>query len=285
MKNLKEIIIVTGLSGAGKTTVLKALEDLGYHCFDNFPLKLITNLIRIKSPSYREIKKIALGMDVRGKDFTKKFTSHLEMLKSNYSIKVIFVEASKDVLMNRYSETRRRHPLFEGNLEKALNKEKKLLEPVRRYANLTIDSSKLNVHDVKNITYHKFKTKNKLLYIHLISFGYKHGTPHDADIVFDVRFLPNPYFVKSLKNHTGLDHKVKKFVLEEDTTKIFLDHFMRLLDYTLPKHEAEGKLNLSIAIGCTGGKHRSVVTVEYLKDYFTKKNYYVKTEHRDLGKK
>jgi len=207
------------------------------------------------------------------------------LLKEKYIVKIIFVEASKDILMNRYSETRRRHPLFEGSLDKALNKEKKLLDPVRRYAHLIIDSSKLNVHDVKNITYHKFKTKNKLLYIQLYSFGYKRGTPHDVDIVFDVRFLPNPYFVKSLKNHTGFDRKVKKFVMDNEKTKMFLDHFMKLLDYTVPQYEAEGKLNLSIAIGCTGGKHRSVVISEYIKDYFTKKKYYVKVEHRDLGKK
>ncbi|RCW45691.1 MULTISPECIES: RNase adapter RapZ [unclassified Halanaerobium] len=279
--------IITGMSGAGKSVALNYFEDKGYFCVDNLPPALISKFAELCSKS--EMNKIALVSDIRGREFfTELFEelSKLEELQIDYDI--LFLEASDEVLIRRYKKSRRRHPLDQqGRILEAIKRERKILEELKGRAAETIDTSNLDIKEFyKNLSrLLNFEENSKeYLPITLLSFGFKYGLPRDADLVFDVRFLPNPHYISSLKNHTGEEKVVRDYVLKWPVTQKFLQKFYALLDFLLPEYRKEGKSHLTIAIGCTGGKHRSVTTVVKLAERLKKMDYKINIDHRDLDK-
>ncbi|MBN2468336.1 MAG: RNase adapter RapZ [Deltaproteobacteria bacterium] len=287
-RNLR-IVIVTGLSGSGKTTTLKVLEDSSFYCVDNLPPILFPEFIKLcEGFTWRKIEKIGLGMDIRGRDFLKEYPQVVEQLHAEgYNPEIIFLDSTDEILVRRYSETRRQHPLaHEGSILEGIRLEREQLAELRKNAHMVIDTSKYTVHELREYIFAAFHapTPKSRLAIHIISFGYRYGIPYDADIVIDVRFLPNPFFVDTLRLFSGDDEKVKRFVLEKTETQRFLAKFEDLLHFLIPLYEKEGKSNLTIAIGCTGGRHRSVSIVSYLKDKFDKNVYAIDARHRDVDK-
>lgn len=275
------------MSGAGKSVALNYFEDKGYFCVDNLPPALISKFAELCSKS--EMNKIALVSDIRGREFfTELFEelSKLEELQIDYDI--LFLEASDEVLIRRYKKSRRRHPLDQqGRILEAIKRERKILEELKGRAAETIDTSNLDIKEFyKNLSrLLNFEENSKeYLPITLLSFGFKYGLPRDADLVFDVRFLPNPHYISSLKNHTGEEKVVRDYVLKWPVTQKFLQKFYALLDFLLPEYRKEGKSHLTIAIGCTGGKHRSVTTVVKLAERLKKMDYKINIDHRDLDK-
>jgi RNase adapter protein RapZ len=286
-KDIK-LFIITGLSGSGKSTVLKALEDSGFYCIDNLPVMLLPEVLRLVVRSEWDIEKIVAVMDLRGKSFLKELPRVLnELDEMGQDYQVIFMEAKDDVLFRRYKETRRLHPLNRDDPRAGIVKERDVLSDLRKISHKVIDTSSLTPHDLKSIISNHFidGVLKKRLNLNIISFGYRYGNPMDADIVMDVRFLPNPYFVEELRLLSGLKPVVKEFVLEKDVTKSFLWKFRELLNFLLPHYVNEGRALLTIAIGCTGGMHRSVVIVQELYRMFDKNdNYIIKVDHRDVKK-
>ena len=287
MKNIR-IAIITGLSGSGKSTALRALEDIGFFCVDNLPIVLLPKFLEIQSGTASEISKIALVMDVRGKYFLEKHTEIILGLKAKgYHIEILFLEASNDSLLHRFSETRRTHPLSQKRtVLESIKLEREKLTDLKRMADNVIDTSRFNVHELKELIqrYYLSPSSGKRLVVNLTSFGYRYGLPPDADIVLDVRFLPNPYFVKDLSDLNGNDQKVEDYVLGWDESKQFLDVLFNLVSFLTPLFEKEGKTYLNVAIGCTGGKHRSVVIINQLGRHFEEKGYQVNLQHRDVKK-
>jgi UPF0042 nucleotide-binding protein len=287
MKSLKTgrfpTILLTGLSGAGKTVALNALEDSGFFCVDNLPVKLISTFVSLcsKTPA---ISKVAIGVDIRGSKFLTDFSDLIPNLKEKQKMEVIFLEAKEDALLSRFKETRRPHPLGLKDIRKAIRKEIKLLSSIRKEADRIIDTSKLTPHQLREliISSHSGK-KGKRMAITLISFGYKYGIPLETDLLFDVRFLPNPHFIKELKKHPGTSAKVKNFVLDKDDTKEFLAKLYPLLESIIPLYAKEGKSYLTIGIGCTGGMHRSPAIAEEIKKTLKKQKLNVSVVHRDLS--
>jgi UPF0042 nucleotide-binding protein len=283
-----DIIIITGLSGSGKTVALRALEDNNFFCIDNLPVLLIPRFIDLCQGYGEEIKRIALGVDLRGGHFFQSWPDVLANLRSGgHRIQVLFFDASDEVLLRRFSETRRPHPLA-GNdsVSEAIVRERKALEGMRELAERVIDTSELNVHQLKRELEQHFSevASPHGLSLFIISFGYKYGIPHDSDIIFDVRFLPNPFFVDELRGKSGLEREVRDFMLNRDETRDFLDRLYALLEFALPLYEREGKSNLTLALGCTGGRHRSVFLVEELKRKLSGKKARVRVKHRDIDK-
>jgi UPF0042 nucleotide-binding protein len=284
-----KLIIITGLSGAGKTEALKYFEDAGYYCIDNLPSYLIINLIKFFSERNRNIGKIAVAIDLRSGYFFDEIYKTLDNLKKkNIKYKILFLEASKSVLMKRFSLTRRKHPLVEdGDIGGGIEKEIEKMYKLRKVSDVIIDTTSLNTKDLRlEITERILgnKERSRLLQISLISFGYKYGLPENVDIVMDVRFLPNPFYMDELKDLDGGDEKVIKFVLSREETKKFLRMFEEILDFLIPNYIDEGKSYLGIGIGCTGGKHRSVVISEKMYDYLKLKGYSIKLFHKDINK-
>jgi UPF0042 nucleotide-binding protein len=284
-----KLIIITGLSGAGKTEALKYFEDAGYYCIDNLPSYLIINLIKFFSERNRNIGKIAVAIDLRSGYFFDEIYKTLDNLKKkNIKYKILFLEASKSVLMKRFSLTRRKHPLVEdGDIGGGIEKEIEKMYKLRKVSDVIIDTTSLNTKDLRlEITERILgnKERSRLLQISLISFGYKYGLPENVDIVMDVRFLPNPFYMDELKDLDGGDEKVIKFVLSREETKKFLRMFEEILDFLIPNYIDEGKSYLGIGIGCTGGKHRSVVISEKMYDYLKIKGYSIKLFHKDINK-
>ena len=284
-----KLIIITGLSGAGKTEALKYFEDAGYYCIDNLPSCLILNLIKFFSERNRSIDKIAVAIDLRSGYFFDEIYKTLDNLKKkNIKYKILFFEASKSVLMKRFSLTRRKHPLVEdGNIGRGIEKEIEKMNKLRKVSDIIIDTTSLNAKDLRlEITERILgnKERSRLLQISLISFGYKYGLPENVDIVMDVRFLPNPFYMDELKDLDGGDEKVVRFVLSRDETKRFILMFEKMLDFLIPNYIDEGKSYLGIGIGCTGGKHRSVVISEKIYDYLKLKGYSIKLFHKDIDK-
>jgi UPF0042 nucleotide-binding protein len=284
-----KLIIITGLSGAGKTEALKYFEDAGYYCIDNLPSYLIINLIKFFSERNRNIGKIAVAIDLRSGYFFDEIYKTLDNLKKkNIKYKILFLEASKSVLMKRFSLTRRKHPLVEdGDIGGGIEKEIEKMYKLRKVSDVIIDTTSLNAKDLRlEITERILgnKERSRLLQISLISFGYKYGLPENVDIVMDVRFLPNPFYMDELKDLDGGDKKVIKFVLSREETKKFLRMFEEILDFLIPNYIDEGKSYLGIGIGCTGGKHRSVVISEKMYDYLKIKGYSIKLFHKDIDK-
>ena len=282
-------VIITGLSGAGKSYAIKCLEDLGYFCVDNLPTTLIPTFAELCANSSRGIQAIALGVDVREGEYLVNMVETIEELRSRgHRVDVLFLEASDETLVRRYHETRRRHPLAgEGNVLDGIRAERKALAHLREIANRVIDTTSLTVHQLKDQMVHSYgpqAAKGGGLTVSLVSFGFKHGVPYDADLVFDVRFLPNPHFVDRLRALDGRDPAVEEFVMSFSESRELLSRLEGLLKFLLPLYEREGKAYLTVAIGCTGGRHRSVMLVEALRSFLTGLGLSPIVRHRDLDR-
>ncbi len=281
-----DIIVVTGLSGSGKSVVIRALEDNGFYCIDNLPVVLIPKFIDL-CQGYREgIKRIALGIDLRERLFLQSWPEVLTELRvAGHRVEVLFLDAADEVLLRRFSETRRPHPLAgEGSIQEGIVRERKALEGMRALADKIIDTSDFNVHELKREVEQYYSQSPRKMSLFMNSFGYKYGIPHDTDMIVDVRFLPNPFFINGLRAKNGLEPDVKEFVLKREETHVFLDRLYSLLEFVLPQYEREGKSSLTLALGCTGGKHRSVVLVEELKKRLDQERFRIHVKHRDIDK-
>jgi len=282
----KNFIIVTGLSGAGKSLTAKVLEDFGYFCVDNLPPLLIPKFAEIVAQANGNINKVALVSDVRGGQFFDHLAKALQTLEEmGFGYEILFLEASDEVLVRRYKESRRRHPLsLEGGILEGLELEKKKLQEIKSKANKIIDSSSLGISEFKNVLakWLEQDEKDRML-INIISFGYKHGLPLDADLVFDVRFLPNPYWIDELRNHIGSEQIIKDYLVKYPITNTFMNKLNNFLLFLIPYYIKEGKAQLSIAIGCTGGKHRSVSVADWLGVSLRQRGYNSVVEHRDVA--
>jgi UPF0042 nucleotide-binding protein len=281
-------VIVTGLSGAGRSTALNNFEDLGYFCVDNLPTTLIPKFAEICLQLKNKIKKVALGVDIREGDFLDDlFISLEELNKMGFTYQILFLEASNTVLVRRYSETRRKHPLDkEGrSILEVIIQERKRLMGIKERADKIIDTTALTPQEFKQVIFSSFREAAELttMNVSLISFGYKYGIPVDADLVIDTRFLPNPHYIEKLRPLTGNDPEVSRFVLKSSVTQKFLRKYSALLKFLIPYYIKEGKSYLTIAVGCTGGRHRSVIIVNELKKFLEKK-YPVKIQYRDIEK-
>ena len=281
-------MVVTGLSGSGKSIAIRALEDSGFFCIDNLPILLILKFIDLCQGYQEGIQRIALGIDLREGHFFQHWPDVLaEMRKAGHRVEVLFFDASDEVLLRRFSETRRPHPLAgRSSVQEGIARERKALEGMRALADKVIDSSDFNVHELKREignNYTQILSLRKMT-LFLNSFGYKYGIPHDTDMIFDLRFLPNPFFVNNLRGKSGLEPEVQSFVLGQEETQTYLDRLYSLLDFTIPKYEREGKSNLTLSLGCTGGRHRSVVLVEELKKKLDRVQLQIHVKHRDIDK-
>ncbi|KRT65273.1 MAG: glmZ(sRNA)-inactivating NTPase, UPF0042 nucleotide-binding protein [Candidatus Dadabacteria bacterium CSP1-2] len=282
---MTHLVILSGLSGSGKSTAVKALEDLGYFCVDNLPPTLLPTFIELCSNSAEHIKKTALVIDIREGVFFERAPEMIREIKEKGSwVELLFLDSTDEALVKRYKETRRKHPLStNGNILKGITKERKMLSKIRVLADHVIDTSQLNVHQLREIIQDTFgKTISRKITINLLSFGYKYGFPYDADVVLDARFLPSPYFIEKLKDLTGLNKKVRDFILKNKDTRKFIKKLVDLLKFLIPKYEKEGKSYLTVAIGCTGGKHRSVVIATELAERL--KHVSPTVWHRDISK-
>jgi len=282
----EKIIIISGLSGSGKSTAIKALEDLGVFCVDNLPVVLLPKFLELRMGNDSEISKLALVMDIREKGFLSTYSDVLDSLsRQGYRFEIIFLEASEEILLRRYSQTRMHHPLSKGkSLREAIRNEREQLEGLRQIADKVIDTSHYNVHELKAVVLdHVLKVvKTGQVEVHILSFGYKYGIPYEADLVIDVRFLPNPYFVRELTGLDGTAPEVQAFVKKWDGTQIFLKKYLDLLDYLIPLYEKEGKSYLTVAVGCTGGRHRSIVIADEIFQHLKKKIDNINLVHRDI---
>lgn len=287
MKNLR-VVIITGLSGSGKSTALRALEDIGFFCVDNLPVVLLPRFLKIQSDDSRGITKVAMVMDLREKSFLEKYARIFPKLKNmGYRIEILFLDSSDDALLHRFSETRRVHPIsVKGSVMEGINLEREKLAPLKQMADRVIDTTSYNVHQLKDVVQRHFISSyvSQRMIIHVTSFGYRYGIPADADIVLDVRFLPNPYFIEELKYYDGHHPGVRDYVLESEESKVFIQKLFQLMAFLIPLYEKEGKARINIALGCTGGRHRSVVLANQLGAYFSDKNYIVTINHRDINK-
>ena len=283
-----DIIIITGLSGSGKSFAIRALEDNGFFCVDNLPALLIPKFIDLAQGYQEEIRRIALGVDLRGSQFLQALPQVLSDVRAaGHHAQILFFDASDEVLLRRFSETRRPHPLAgQDSIQDGISRERKALEPIRGLADKVIDTSDFNVHQLKREMEQEFcdALQARHMALFFTSFGYKYGIPHDTDMIFDVRFLPNPYFVNELRAKTGLDLEVRNYVLGNQETRDFLDRLYGLLEFTLPLYEREGKSSLTLALGCTGGRHRSVVLVQELQQRFGGGDLRIHVKHRDIDK-
>ena len=282
-----ELVVITGMSGSGKASVLKAFEDLGYYSVDNLPVDLIPQFAELVKHS-AEITRAALVVDVREGQKLEKLPQELQEVKRTLKTTVVFLEASDDVLIRRYSETRRPHPLSNKSdtVKFALGSERKRLSPIRSVADLVIDTSKFNVHELRAYITQRFQREptEKSVLVSCVSFGYKQGVPQEADLLFDVRFLPNPHFVPEFRPYTGRHPKVAKYIRSFPQTQEFISRISDLLIYLLPHYVREGKSYLTIGFGCTGGQHRSVMIAEEVYKRLKKAGYNVKAIHRDCPK-
>jgi UPF0042 nucleotide-binding protein len=279
----KELVIVTGISGAGKASALKAFEDLGFHAVDNLPLELLPGFASLLEKS-AEFQSAAIVVDVREGQTLDRLPEILKQVKTLLHTRVVFLDAQDAVLVRRYSETRRPHPLGkQETVSRSIVEERQLLDPIRNVADTLIDTSNYNVHELRAHIQDRFghEEETKRLLISCLSFGFKNGVPLDADMVFDVRFLPNPHFVPEFRKLTGLDPKVAAYVRKFPQTKEFLRRVTKLLLYLLPHYVEEGKSYLTVAFGCTGGQHRSVMMVEEIAAELKRAGYQVKALHRD----
>ncbi|MEQ8215595.1 MAG: RNase adapter RapZ [Smithellaceae bacterium] len=282
------VVIITGLSGSGKTTALRALEDIGFFCVDNLPVVLLPKFLDITTKSSPEIKRVAMVMDLRERSFLKKYEDIFSRLKEKgYKIEILFLDSSDESLLRRFSVTRRAHPLSEkGSVMEGIRQEREKLSALKEMADQVIDSTSTNVHQLKDIVQRYFlpASEHQKVIINVISFGYRYGLPADADLVFDVRFLPNPYFVEDLKEFNGQNEDVRDYVLKNEKSEIFLEKVFDLMTYLIPLYDREGKVRLNVALGCTGGKHRSVVMADQLGAHFAEMKYIINVTHRDISK-
>lgn len=282
-----ELVILTGMSGAGKTVAMQSFEDLGYFCIDNMPPTLIPKFYELLQDSGK-ISKVALGIDLRSRSFYDQIIQILHGMEDSQTVnvKIVFLDASNEELVARYKETRRAHPLARaGRLLDGIFKERELLSEIRSQAQLVIDTTKLSPRQLREEIFHNFESgKDIPFHVEVLSFGFKYGLPIDADIVMDVRFLPNPYYIPELKNKTGRDKPVRDYVMHSAGAKEFYNKFSSLLELIIPGYVQEGKSSVVIAIGCTGGQHRSVALSELIGKRL-QKNYPVRISHRDMNKR
>jgi len=282
------ILVITGLSGSGKSTVLRALEDIGYFCIDNLPLSLLRPFLQRQDQATQDHRRIALGMDVRTEGFLKNYARVLKQLeRQGFRLNLIFLEADEGVLIRRFSQTRRQHPLADReSISQALKQERESLAGLRQLAHRIIDTSAVNPHQLRRLITEEYSERapQQRLWLHLVSFAYKNGIPPEADLVMDVRFLPNPYFVEELRPLTGNEPRVRKFVLGQTETQVFLSRFLEFMDFLLPMYQKEGKTHLTLAIGCTGGQHRSVVIANVLGDHLAQGKFAFTLSHRDVAR-
>lgn len=282
-------VIVTGMSGAGRSSVMRILEDDGYFCVDNLPVSLVPTFMQLTVDSSEQIERVALGLDIRGGQKALREAADLlrQMKDRGYSLETLFLEASTPVIVKRYKETRRMHPLADGGrMDRAIEDERALLVDLKKQADYIIDTTKLLIRDLKQEIDRIFVEEEDYcnFYLTFVSFGFKYGIPTDADLVFDVRFLPNPFYVDDLKPLTGNDREVYDYVMESDKASEFLAKMKDMLQFLIPNYIVEGKTQLVIAIGCTGGKHRSVTLTNAIYKEFADTEYGCKKEHRDIEK-
>jgi UPF0042 nucleotide-binding protein len=284
-----KIIIVTGLSGSGKSTALAALEDAGFYCVDNMPVLLLPDFLALPSVCEPGAVGFAFGMDLREKSFLGSHQTIFEDIRvRGFELEIIFLEADEEILLRRYSQTRRHHPVARGEgILDGIRSEQRLMAVLRKSAEYVLNTSRFNVHELKAAIKNIAKTLIKLapMRIQVLSFGFKHGIPGDADLVIDVRFLVNPYFVPELKDLDGETEAVKRFVLKNDDARLFLSKYFDLVDYLIPLYEKEGKAYLTIAIGCTGGRHRSVAIARRLYEHVQTAGREVVITHRDIDQR
>ncbi|MDR7419204.1 MAG: RNase adapter RapZ [Armatimonadota bacterium] len=282
-----QFVIITGLSGAGKSTALKVFEDLGFFCVDNLPPALLPKFADLCLHSDEKIRRVALGIDIRGGEFFDDlFSAVREVARRGLRADILFLDAADDVLVRRFKETRRKHPLAQsGSTLAGIRAERRRLEAVKGAAHRIVDTSRLSVKELRDeiaSAYLDRRAPSRTLEISVVTFGYKYGIPIDADLLFDVRFLPNPHYQDQLRSLPGTDARVKRFVMQHDETREYLDHFYAFAGYLLPHFVSEGKTHLTIGLGCTGGRHRSVVLGEVVARHFRGLGYRVRVRHRDL---
>ncbi len=279
-------MILTGLAGSGKGSVLKTFEDLGFYCVDNLPVGFIPTFAELYLQGSSEIDRAALLVDAREGEELAKFPEIYRKLRNELSVSLVFIEASNDALMRRFSETRRPHPMGRDlTVRQGIEQERRRLAPIRRMADVVIDTTKFNVHELRQLITGQFQNPGRRpLLVSVVSFGYRYGIPADADLVFDVRFLPNPHFVAKLRPFSGKDKRVVRYIRSFPQTGQFLRRLESMLAYLIPHYIREGKSYLTVAIGCTGGRHRSVMLAEEISRGLHKRKYEAKTVHRDIDK-
>jgi UPF0042 nucleotide-binding protein len=282
----RHLVVLTGLSGSGKSTVLKSFEDMGFYCVDNLPVELMPVFAELHSAGDGDFARAALMVDAREGAQLHKLPALLKHLRKDHPITLVFIEAHDDALLRRYSETRRPHPLGKDySVRESLRHERDLMAPIRKLADVVIDTTQFNVHELRHFVTERFKSPDKRpLMVSVVSFGYRYGVPTDADLVFDVRFLPNPHFVPGLREFTGKDAKVRRYIRSFSQTGEFLRRIESLLTYLIPHYIREGKSYLTIAFGCTGGRHRSVMMSESVKKHLGQQGMTAKVVHRDIEK-
>lgn len=283
-----QLIIITGLSGSGMSSAMNVFEDLGYFCVDNLPVQLIRSFVQLFERKEFGVTRAALGLNIRDAEFVKDFPQVYAQLRARGDLEttVLFLEASDAALQRRYSETRRPHPLGDGRVLESISEERKRLEPIRAVADVVIDTSDHNVHSLRAWLKTRFapESAENQTDITIVSFGFKYGVPLDADLLFDVRFLPNPYFVPELREQTGNDQPVIEFLEKNEEAVETTRRFNEMLDYLMPLYQREGKSYVTVAIGCTGGKHRSVAVANALNQHLNRKGFHARVTHRDVKK-
>jgi UPF0042 nucleotide-binding protein len=287
MKHRKHFVLITGMSGSGKGSVLKAFEDLGYHCVDNLPIDLIARFAETCQRGASQVQRAAVVVDIReGAALSQLPTVYQDLRNSNLNLSLVFLEASETALIRRFEETRRPHPLGrELPVREGIRLERTLLRPMRQLADVTIDTTRMNVHELRDLILRRFGGLSAVrdILVSVVSFGFRFGIPADANLVFDARFLPNPNYILRLKSKTGRDAVVRRFMDSFPSTRAFMKHLMDLLFYLLPNYIQEGKSYLTIAIGCTGGRHRSVAIAEKVGRALVDEGYKTRVSHRDIG--
>lgn len=284
-----EVIIITGISGSGKSSALKVLEDTGFFCVDNVPVIIIPTIVDLLTGEELSKQKIAFGIDIRGREFFSQFPEMIEYLETQgIRTKVLFLDCKDRVLIRRFSETRRKHPLSETeNPLSGIEKERELLSTISSHVDLYIDTTDMNVHQLRDFITKEMPSDDMgRMKLTILSFGFKHGVPAEADLLFDARFLPNPYFETDLKEKNGLDQEVKAYVFKHEISSVFVSKVKSLMEYLIPHYIREGKFYLTLAIGCTGGHHRSVAIAENLASSLQvgRKDVTISVKHRDLGR-
>jgi RNase adapter protein RapZ len=282
----RQLVLVTGLSGSGKGSVLNTFEDLGFYCVDNLPVALIPTFSELYEEGRGEIERAALLVDAREGEQIDKLPGIYRKLRSQHPVTLVFMEASDVALLRRFSETRRPHPLSHGaSIAEGIRAERRRMAPIRRLADIIIDTTKFNVHELRQLIIDRFQSPgSRPLLVSVVSFGFRYGIPADADLVFDVRFLPNPHFVQRLRPFSGKDRRVARYIRSFPQTGEFLRRIESLLGYLIPHYIREGKSYLTIALGCTGGRHRSVTLAEVIRRALDRKGYTAKVVHRDIDK-
>ncbi len=280
------IVILTGLSGAGKSTAANAFEDLGYYCADNVPPVLLPKIVEVVTEARGDDARVAMGVDVRGVEFLPDLSRVLDDLRrGENNVQVLFLDAADEVLLRRFSETRRVHPVAARGAKEAIRKEREILSPLREMSDAVIDTSQITVHQLRDTLVRRFRREGaRGMKVSVISFGYRYGMPAEADMVVDVRFLPNPNFVAGLKRYTGLDPKVREYVFQGRISRSFMRRLAGMLHFLLPLYRKEGKAYFTLAVGCTGGRHRSVAVAVALGNILGKEDRGVVVTHRDLAR-